>query len=137
MCRQEPREDAILGRVFWGPVCSTAMDQCTVVTAHRIPDRPPIQVSKGERVEVGERDTEWPEFVFVTARSGSGWVPAHHLSRLRGTATVTASYDTTEIPTTPGERLLILKRDQTSGWTWVRNTAGSEGWVPDRTLDFF
>ena len=45
-------------------------------TAYTIPDRSPIRVDAGEEVEVGERDVELPEFVFVTTADGSGWVPA-------------------------------------------------------------
>ncbi len=44
-------------------------------SAHEIPDCAPIQVQIGDQVNVGERDTEWPAFVFVTAQNGSGWVP--------------------------------------------------------------
>jgi hypothetical protein len=45
-------------------------------TAHRIPERPPLQVDVGDEVEVvGERDAEWPAFVFVSTAGGSGWVP--------------------------------------------------------------
>jgi hypothetical protein len=67
--------------------------------AHRIPDRPPLQLAVGERVEVGDRDSEWPEFVFVTASHGTGWVQARHLSGTSGTAVVQTAYDTTELPT--------------------------------------
>jgi hypothetical protein len=35
--------------------------------AHAIPDRPPLQLSVGEEVEVGERSDDWPAFVFVVA----------------------------------------------------------------------
>jgi len=40
--------------------------------AHQIPDRPPLRLVDGERVDVGDRDSEWPEFVFVTASHGTG-----------------------------------------------------------------
>lgn len=43
--------------------------------AHAIPGRPPIQVTAGQRVQVGERDSTWPAFAFVTTGDGSGWVP--------------------------------------------------------------
>lgn len=51
-----------------------------LVTAdHETPDRPPLTVTPGESVTVGERDTEWPAFVFLAAAHGSGWVPARHV----------------------------------------------------------
>ena len=110
------------------------MDRCAALVGHEIPEYPPIQLAEGEVVEVGERDTEWPEFVKVTTKSGSGWVPARHLSVENGQARVNVAYDTTELATIEGEEL-VVQRDRISGWTWCRNSEGREGWVPDRTLD--
>jgi GNAT superfamily N-acetyltransferase len=104
------------------------------VTAHEIPDREPIQLSPGASVTVGERDTEWPAFVFVSAEQGTGWVPARHLAIDGETAVVVTAYDTTELPTTSGERLDVVARDDLSGWLWCRGGDGREGWVPDRTV---
>ncbi len=85
-------------------------------------------------VKVGERDIEWPAFVFVTAQSGSGWIPERHLDRRGATAVVTQGYDTTELPTATGEELELLREDVASGWLWCRAKDGREGWVPERTL---
>ncbi len=52
--------------------------------AHEVPDRPALQLRAGEVVQVGDRATEWPEFVFVTAPGGTGWVPARHLPQPSG-----------------------------------------------------
>ena len=103
--------------------------------AHQIPDRPPLRLVDGERVDVGDRDSEWPEFVFVTASHGAGWVPARHLSAASGTAVVEIEYDTTELPTQAGEVLEVVAEDLTSGWFWCRAHDGREGWVPINTLD--
>jgi hypothetical protein len=88
----------------------------------------------GDRVEVGERDDEWPAFDFVSAEQGSGWVPERHLDRQGSTAVVTQDYDTTELPTEEGEELQVLLEDAASGWLWCRAQDGREGWVPQRTL---
>ena len=101
---------------------------------HEIPDRPPIRVDVGDLVEVGERDGEWPAFVFVTTQKGSGWIPERHLDRQGASAIVTEGYDTTELPTEEGEELEVLHEDLTSGWLWCRDKNGREGWVPERTL---
>jgi hypothetical protein len=101
---------------------------------HEIPERAPIRVAVGERVGVGEPDGEWPAFVFVTTRRGSGWVPERHLDRDGPVAVVTEAYDTTELPTRRGERLEVLREDHLSGWAWCRNESRREGWVPERTL---
>lgn len=104
-------------------------------TPHQIPDRPPIQVSVGEQVNVGERDREWPEFVFVRSTNGSGWVPARHLSSNSGPAVVRTAYDTTELPTQAGDLLQVLVEDLISGWLWCRSVNGREGWVPVNTVE--
>lgn len=110
------------------------MTRAVAKTAHEIPDRAPLQIGVGDEVKVGERDSEWPEFLFVTAAHGSGWVPARHLSASKGVAQVVTPYDTTELPTEAGELLEVLAEDPESGWMWCRANSGREGWVPAKTL---
>ena len=108
------------------------MSRVIVRTAHEIPGRPSLQLAVGDQVTVGDRDTEWPEFVFVTARHGTGWVPARHLSHPCARAVVQAAYDTTELPTEVGEVLEVIAADPVSGWLWCRSASGRnrrEGWV--------
>src|SRR5260370_34760767 len=65
------------------------MDVVTKVramTSHQISERPPLRVEPGQRVHVGERDTKWPAFVFVTADDGAGWVPSRYLDAESGDA---------------------------------------------------
>src|ERR1700735_3345951 len=111
------------------------MAMMRAVKAHPIPQRPPIRVAAGQRVQIGARDTTWPAFVLVTTSDGEGWVPARHVDTGSSTPVMRAPYDTTELPTSAGEMLTVLFRDDLSGWTWVRNTAGPEGWVPDNTIE--
>ncbi|MDJ0664688.1 MAG: SH3 domain-containing protein [Acidimicrobiia bacterium] len=106
----------------------------TATRSHEPPERSPLQVRPGDVVDVGERDTEWPEFVFVTAAVGSGWVPARHLSTDSGPAVVLAGYDTTELAVSDGDALTVVERDDESGWWWCRSTDGDEGWVPIEVL---
>lgn len=102
---------------------------------HEIPDRAHLRLAIGDEVQVGDRDTEWPEFVFVTAARGTGWVPSRHLSQPSGPATVNTAYDTTELPTQVGEVLEVVTEDLVSGWLWCRSSSGREGWVPMSTLE--
>ena len=104
-------------------------------TAHEISDRPPLKLTVGEAVQAGDRDTEWPEFVFVVADHGSGWVPARHLSQPSGPAVVQTAYDTTELPTRVGEMLDVIAEDPASGWLWCRSSSAREGWVPIKTVE--
>jgi variant SH3 domain-containing protein len=103
--------------------------------AHAVPDRPPIRLAVGDTVEAGGRDTDWPEFVFVTTSDGCGWVPARYLSGPSGRAVMQTAYDTSELATEAGEILEVLVEDSQSGWVWCRSADGREGWVPLNTLD--
>ncbi len=105
-----------------------------VVADHEIPDRAPFRITPGDRVTVGEQDTEWPAFVMVMSLTGEGWVPSRHLSVDRPIATVTTAYDTQELPASAGDVLALLADDPESGWAWCRDDAGREGWVPHRAL---
>src|SRR5260370_40590647 len=115
------------------------MDVVTKVramTSHPISERPPLRVEPGQRVHVGERDTKWPAFVFVTADDGAGWVPSRYLDAESGDAesgdaTAVVPYDTRALPTTAGEALTVLVRDDLSGWGWGQNASGRHGWGPD------
>jgi len=118
------------------PVLSATMRimSFTAIRSHEIPERDPLRVRPGEVVSVGERDTQWPEFVFVTASNGTGWVPARHLSAASGAATVLVAYDTTELSVSVGDVLTVVERDDESGWWWCRSSEGNEGWVPTDVL---
>jgi hypothetical protein len=111
------------------------MRQVIARRSHEISERPPVQLKAGDEVEVGERDTEWPEFVFVTAGHCAGWVPSRHLSSSSGPAVVKIPYDTTELPTEVGDVLLVVAEDLPSGWLWCRSGSGREGWIPVKTVD--
>jgi len=106
-----------------------------VLTAdHEIPDRAPLVIKPGDVVQVGDRDTEWPAFVFVTASRGTGWVPGRHLDIDGSVGTCRVAYDTTELPAVAGESVDVIEDDAESGWSWCRNAGGREGWIPHRVL---
>ena len=92
--------------------------------AHTIPERPPIRVTPGQRVQAGQRDTDWPAFVFITTDDGAGWVPGRHLDTSADPAVVITAYETTELATIAGEELTLIRQDDPSGWAWVRNLSG-------------
>ncbi|MGD8193648.1 SH3 domain-containing protein [Herbiconiux sp. P18] len=108
--------------------------RCLVIADHEIPARAPLKLGPGDVVQVGERDTEWPAFVFVRAAQGMGWVPWRHLDIDGSVGTVRVGYDTTELPVSSGEEVDVLEDDPHSGWSWCGNTDGREGWIPHRVL---
>jgi hypothetical protein len=110
------------------------VERVRAIEAHAVSERPPIRVAVGDAVSVGERDTDWPAFVFVTAGNGAGWVPSRYLSSDSGDAVVAVAYDTAELATEIGDVLEVVERDNVSGWHWCRADDGREGWVPTRTL---
>lgn len=101
---------------------------------HEPPQRPALQVEPGDVLEISDRASEWPAFVFVTCAAGSGWVPQRYLDRSSGRVTATTAYDTAELSISRGDLVTVMERDDTSGWWWCRNDAGDEGWVPTRVL---
>jgi hypothetical protein len=111
------------------------MTTLRAAAAHPIPQRLPIQVVPGQQVHVGQHDTDWPAFVFVTTDDGAGWVPERYLDTSRDPAVVVTAYDTTELATAAGEELTLLERDDPSGWALVRNAEDRKGWVPLSTLE--
>lgn len=93
----------------------------------------PVRFARGEPVQVGARDTEWPEFLWATDPAGrSGWVHQSYLGGERGTVTATRAYSARELDAVAGERVRLI--EQAGGWWWVENEHGAQGWLPARDL---
>lgn len=93
----------------------------------------PLEVRAGEAVSVGERDREWPSFLWCTTAAGrSGWVPEAVLVWKGDRAILREDYSARELTVEVGERLLVARRE--GGWAWVCNERGESGWVPERHL---
>jgi hypothetical protein len=97
---------------------------------------PPLQVRRGQELQVGERSEEWPAFVFVTAEGGEqGWVPARIL-RIEGTTgRVLLGYDTTTLNPEIGDELEAIEEDVEGGWLWCRDSQSRTGWFPKNHLN--
>ena len=110
------------------------MKRGRVIATHRAPDRPPIRVAPGDAVTLGERDLDWPDFVWTTLAGGlGGWIPAALFDRDAGEAVAQVEYDTRELDADIGE-LLTLHRELASWW-WAENAQGASGWIPARAID--
>ncbi|QWP78483.1 SH3 domain-containing protein [Lysobacter sp. K5869] len=105
-----------------------------VIAEHRAPDRPAIRIARGDALSLGERDADWPQFVWAVQADGlGGWAPASLFDAQRGPATALADYDTLELDADAGQVLQL--RDELAQWWWARDARGREGWVPARALE--
>ena len=96
---------------------------------HRTRYRNPVAVVSGEKVILGIRDVDWPEFIWATdPRGRSGWV---HQGFLDGD-TVSRDYDGREIDGNEGDSVRLI--ELAGGWWWAENEIGERGWLPERVL---
>ena len=86
-------------------------------------------VRLGEALTAGEKDSEWPGWVWCTNRRGeSRWVPEAYLQRLDEKRIALRNYDATELTIRTGENLVASA--EVGGWIWCTNQEGRSGWVP-------
>lgn len=110
------------------------MKRARVIAEHRAPERLAIRVASGDKVTLGDRDTEWPEFVWTALASGlGGWVPSALFDAERGQASALQDYDTSELDADAGD-ILVLQREL-AGWWWAENARGQSGWIPAGKLE--
>lgn len=119
----------------WARIRIAPSDTVIVTTAHRPPERAPITIRPGDRLRTGERDTEWPAFVFVSTEQGGGWVPERLLETSGPSVTPLVEYCTKELAVEPGEPLTVVDADLGSGWVLCEDEGGEKGWVPARNVD--
>lgn len=108
--------------------------RCVVVAAHKSNYPDPISFESGERVTLGRTDDEYPGWIWTSLTSGNaGWAPESTLRRDgKTTAVTTVAYSARELDTREGEEVVSLR--ELKGWLWVRNDAGAEGWIPQKTV---
>lgn len=110
------------------------MPRARVVVAHRAPDRPPIRLARGETVTLGDRDADWPQFVWAVPAGGvGGWVPAALFDAQHGPATALSDYDTRELTAGADETLSL--HHELAQWWWAENSSGAQGWIPARAIE--
>jgi hypothetical protein len=90
----------------------------------------PIELLPGDILMVGERDTEWPAFVWCTGPDGRvGWVPDNCIIRTGvGQGVARQAYSARELTATNGE--IVGLEHEEGGWYWVVNGRGELGWLP-------
>ena len=105
-----------------------------VIKAWRTAYPDPLGIKKGQRLTVGEKDSEWQGWAWCTDNDGkSGWVPEAYLSVKENLAEALRDYDATELTVTVGEILTVLETE--SGWVWAVKEDGAAGWVPRECVE--
>lgn len=109
---------------------------CRVIADYDSPYTTPFVLQKGEPVQIGRQDTDWPGWLWCTNAAGeSRWVPRAYLAQDGERGTLLRHYEATELAVKTGE---ILQGSQLeSGWAWCTNRAGRSGWVPLNNLQVF
>lgn len=107
-----------------------------VLRAHRSHYPNPIGFQTGDDLLLGQRDTEYPGWVWTTTGDGnSGWAPLVLMTLAADGrhARACADYSARELNTEVGERLSVAR--ELNDWSWVVRENGDAGWVPTATLD--
>ena len=89
----------------------------------------PITIEVGEGLQVEERDSEWPGWLWCVSPSGkAGWVPSAWLERSGSTALAIRSYSALELSVAEGQ--VLEGAGIESGWVWATDSEGRQGWIP-------
>lgn len=105
-----------------------------VVRDYRTQYANPIRFAAGEIVTLGERDTEWPAFIWtITADGNAGWAPLDWLKPLGDSrAEALRDYSAQELDADAGDTVELLF--ELGGWWWASHDNGSFGWLPASNL---
>ncbi|PKK82509.1 MAG: hypothetical protein CVT49_13215 [candidate division Zixibacteria bacterium HGW-Zixibacteria-1] len=93
----------------------------------------PLKLKKDDRIRTGEKESEWPGWVWCTDKSDiSGWVPESYVRMNGAEAIVIYDYDATELTVNPDDELIIINEEV--GWYWCLGQNGRSGWVPKENV---
>jgi len=105
-----------------------------VITQHKSSFPNPIELKKGERVEIGKEDRQYPGWIWTILKDGnSGWAPKQVLSRNANQTFVLENYYAKELNTNIDDILTIHR--ELNGWYLVANQSKELGWVPKTTVE--
>lgn len=113
------------------------MQRARVVQQYRTQYANPIGFAAGDIVTLGERDTEWPAFIWTTTPidGNAGWAPFDWLKPLGdGRAEALRDYSAQELDVDADDEVALLH--ELGGWWWCERADGRCGWVPASHLDF-
>lgn len=108
-------------------------NKCRVIEDYRSPYTDPWIMTKDEILSIGEKESEWPGWIWCTNNSGeSRWVPESYLEISGKIGKANQDYNAIELSIKVGE-LLIIEEDEAE-WFWVTNQKGKSGWVPIKNV---
>ena len=101
-----------------------------VVSSHTVDYPNPIQFSKGDELALGERDTEYFGWIWVTtADNNAGWAPESLIERTSShSGTALCEYTARELDTHIGDIVSCIR--ELHGWLWVEKKNEESGWIP-------
>jgi hypothetical protein len=96
---------------------------------HKPESGTPLEVKQGDELKFERRPTEYAGWIWCISPDGvSAWVPESWV-KVRGEKCVMQrDYVSREAKLVQGDEVSAVTIE--SGWAWVRNAAGEEGWVP-------
>jgi uncharacterized protein YgiM (DUF1202 family) len=108
-----------------------------VTADYQAPYADPIQVNAGDKVVIDlDKKTDIAGWVWCTNRAGkSGWVPQAYIENEGNTHKMRCDYDAIELTIHVGEILTAHKAE--SGFYWVTDQKGLQGWVPISHVESF
>lgn len=112
------------------------MQRARVVRDYRAQYANPIRFAAGEVVALGERDTEWPAFIWTTTLTdgNAGWAPFDWLKPLGdGRAEALHDYSAQELDVDAGDDVVL--HHELGGWWWCERADGHCGWVPSEYME--
>ena len=105
-----------------------------VVTAYQTPFPDPLILKAGEKLDLSDRESDWPGWLWCTTRQGqSGWVPGAYIEPMGQIGLARRDYDATELSAEEGEELTV--NDEESGWLWCADRQGQRGWIPAENVE--
>ncbi|MBY9003484.1 MAG: hypothetical protein KGD73_05900 [Candidatus Lokiarchaeota archaeon] len=111
--------------------------KATVKKSHMSDVLNPFKAKKGEFVQGEERPTQWEGWIYCKNKDGvNGWAPKVFLRQIDnnpGKYQFIRSYNAIEISAFEGDSVEIKETE--SGWAWVVNIKGEDGWIPLVNLD--
>jgi len=94
----------------------------------------PLRASKGEPLDLGKRDDEYPGWIWCTdSRGKSGWTPEAYLEVRGDRAILLRDYDARELTVNEGDMLIV--EDEEAHWLFCVTKSGKRGWIARRNTE--